>query len=256
MPPFPKIPKNRTAELLLILRHVSNGHYFWTADEIAVEKLHRLLTKWQHYALTAKPHQRLYRKKTQRASTQLVIGHGYAAGTRPILTDGASAEMPGVPNPETAEMPVPLATPVTPWIMLGTPGKDGLVDGAATPGAVKDARSRHGRIEWHGYQLVQLPKTYPTAEGKLKTETTWTWRLTATRYREWEAAVVELAKRKETARLQETFAVLARLPMFAGVRQQVFKLHREANKLLGKTQGERLHPLELPFVTMSQLYGE
>lgn len=224
-------PRNRTAELQLILRLVSQGYSLWTADQIPIGKLPGFLNKWEHYRLLADPAARAYRKQSGRANTHLVLEHRYN-------------ELDADTEPQT-----PIA-----WLMLSTPGRDGLGDDAAHPGPALDASNKEQRIEWMGYQLTRQPKHYKTADGTLRKEITWTWRLPGRRYAEWEALLVAAAKQRDYPSINQAFAVLRALPMFAGIRQQVKRLHAETNRMLKKMGGSVLPPLNLPVMTMLPLW--
>jgi len=228
-----RAPRNRTAELQLILRLVAQGYTLWTSDQIPISKLPGFLAKWERYRLMADPAARAYRKQTGRANTHLVLEHRF--------------------NEPDAD-----AGPREPihWLMLGTPGRDGLSDAAAHPGPVLDAANKDQRIDWMGYQLTRQPKHYKTADGQLRNEVTWTWRLPGRRYAEWEALLVATAKQRDYSATNQAFAVLRALPMFAGIRQQVKRLHAETNRMLKKMGGSVLPPLNLPVMTMLPLWPE
>ena len=228
-----KAPRNRTAELQLILRHVAKGYVFWTADEIPLCKLTGFLKKWEHLRILADPPARSWRKRIGRANTHLVLEH---------LFNGRE----GVPL--SPEMKVR-------WLLLGAAGRDGLDDSSVPqPGAVLDARTAAGRVLWMGYELVYQRKTFKTADGRLKSDSTWTWRIPVQRYKEWEAHVVCAAKQLDYSALAKTFAILGAFPMFAGIRKQVFQLFSETNKMLRKVGGIPMKKLELPYVTLTRIW--
>lgn len=228
-----RAPRNRTGELQLILRLVSQGYTLWTADQIPIGKLQGFVDKWSHYRLLADPAARAYRKKMGRANTHLVLEHGYNALNADESPRG-----------------------IVRWLMLGTPGRDGLGDGTARPGPVLDATNKVQRIEWMGYQLTRQPKHFTTAEGVVRREISWTWRLPGCRYAEFEALLIEAAKRRDYSLLNQTFAVLCSLPMFAGIRTQVLRLRSETNRMLKKMGGSLLPSLNLPFITMLPIWPE
>lgn len=226
-----RAPRNRTAELQLILRLVSQGYSLWTTDRIPIGKLPGFLSKWEHYRLLADPAARAYRKQTGRANTHLLLEHRF----NELDADAGPKE------------------PIH-WLMLSTPGRDGLGDDAAHPGPVFDAANKDQRIEWMGYQLTRQPKHYKTADGTLRKEITWTWRLPGRRYAEWEALLVAAAKQRDYPAINQAFTVLSTLPMFAGIREQVRRLHIETNRVLKKMGGSMLPPLDLPFMTMLPIW--
>jgi len=226
-------PRNRTAELQLILRLVSQGYTLWTADQIPISKLPGFLVKWARYRLLADPAARAYRKQTGRANTHLVIEHRF--------NDLDAYEGP----------PKSIC-----WLMLGTVGGDGLGDAAAHPGPIFDATNQGQRIEWMGYQLTRQPKHYKTGDGQLRKEITWTWRLPGRRYAEWEALLVAAAKQHDYQAINQAFTVLRGWPMFAGIRLQVMRLHAETNRVLKKMGGSMLPRPDLPVMTLLPLWPD
>lgn len=228
-----RAPRNRTAELQLILRLVTQGYTLWTTDRIPIGKLPGFVDKWERYRVQANPAARAYRKQTGRANTHLVLEHRF----NELNADAAAKE--------------PLH-----WLMLGTPGRDGLADDAAHPGPVLDATRKDQHIEWMGYQLTRQAKHYTTGEGQLRKEITWTWRMPGRRYAEWEALLIAAAKKRDYSAINQAFAVLCGLPMFAGIREQVKRLRAETNRMLKKMGGSVLPPLNLPFMTMLPIWPE
>lgn len=226
-------PRNRTAELQLIIRLVSQGYTLWTADQIPLGKLQGFVAKWQHYRLLADPAARAYRKQLKRANTHLVLEHRYNELDRCIS------------NRELVH-----------WLMLGTQGRDGLGDNPPHPGPVRDAANKAQRLEWMGYQLVRQPKRYATKDGVLRTEVTWTWRLSGRRYAEWEALLIAAAKIRDYAYINQVFAILCCLPIFAGIREQVKRLRDETNRMLKKVGGANLAPLMLPVMTLHKIWPD
>ncbi len=142
------------------------------------------------------------------------------------------------------------------WWMLSTAGKDGLATTTRPPGPVRDCRTQDGRLQVEGYELLQQPKTFKDDSGKTKTVTTWTWRLSPHRYREWEALLVAKAKAGDSRGLYGAFACLREMPMFAGVRAQVLRLLHETNRMLGKVGGTPILLPDLPVMRMQQLWDE
>lgn len=226
-----RAPRNRTAELQLIQRLVSQGYTLWTTDQIPLGKLSGFIQKWARYRFLANPAARAYRKQSGRANSHLILEHRFNALE---VADQASERMQ--------------------WLMVGTRGRDGLGDDQLHPGLVMDADCRDSHLQWMGYELVWQSKHYTTADGQLRQETTWTWRLPSRRYREWEALLIESAKRRDYAALNQSFGVLCGSPMFAGVRAQVLRLRSETNRMLKKMGGAALPSLDLPFMTLLPIW--
>jgi hypothetical protein len=226
-----RAPRNRTAELQLILRHVAQGYIYWTADQIPKAKLPGFITKWADLRLLADPAARSWRKQSGRANAHIVLAHEMNATEQ---------------NSESDHLH---------WILLGTAGKEGLTGNGKKPGVIRDATTKEGRIVWKGYELVRQQKTFKTKDGRQKSELTWTWRIVPVRFKEWEAHIHQSAKQRDYAALQQTFGILSRLPLFAGIRSQIEKLHFEANKMLNKVGGNPMPPLKLPFVTLAKIWA-
>ena len=180
-------------------------------------------------ALRADAPARSYRKKKEQANHSLVI--------TPDWREAADVD------------------PVR-WFITGTVGIGSIVTMAHPPAPVFDARRVAGRINFGDYELALLPKAWMDADGVKQKDTTWTWRLCSARFREWEAHVIERAKQRDRTGLETAFAGLAAMPQFAGVRSQVFRLHKEANKMLSKGNREPLPPLNLPKMRMIKLYSD
>lgn len=106
------------------------------------------------------------------------------------------------------------------------------------------------------YELLEQPKTFRDKQGKVKTVTTWTWCLAPSRYREWEALLVERAKVRDRAGIDQLFGCLRAMPMFAGILAQVIRLAQETNKMLGKVGGSPFELPTLPVMRMVKLWDE
>lgn len=224
-----RIPRHLTALMQHMQRLVASGHYFWTADRIPVGKLAGFIAKWQpDFHLRADSAARAYRRRVGRASVHLCV--------HPDLLDVKREMMD--------------------WWMLSTGGKDGLQASARVPGAVQDCRTLAGRLRCRDYELLEQPKTFRDPSGKLKTVTTWTWRLSGERVREWEALLVERARLRDMTEIARIFESLRMMPMFAGVRTQVLRLAMETNKILGKVRGNAYALPELPVIRMVKLWQE
>lgn len=220
------VPRHLTAHLQHLLRLVACGHHYWTADRITVAHLPRLVAKWAHpLRLRADAPARAYAKRVGIASVHLCLS-------------------PDLADPTTQE---------TRWWMLATAGREGLLGAARTPGPVQDCRHLDGRLRCGDYELLQATREYRQGH-KAKTATTWTWRLTPSRYREWEALLVEQALQGNRASVAGTLDCLAAMPLFAGIRDQVQRLAREANKVLGKVRQPPIATPDLPTMRMVRLW--
>jgi hypothetical protein len=225
-----RIPRNLTALLQLIQRQVTAGAVYWTSDVIPIEKLGGFIERWQPaYHLRADPPARAYRKRTHKASVHLVVHPDY------FDTSNSTVR----------------------WWMLSTAGGNGLVAvSGPKPGPVSDCRTLSGRLRCGDYELLQQEKAFTDKSGKVKTVTSWTWRIAPGRYREWEALLVERAKMRDLEAIHGAFACLRSMPMFAGIRLQVQRLAVEANKMSGKVGGQRYELPDLPIMRMVKLWRD
>lgn len=223
------VPRNLTALMQHMLRLVTSGHTYYVSDGIPRAKLEGFIGKWQpDFALRADAPARAYRRRVGRASVHLCL------------------------HPEVLEDSCTVVT----WWMLSSAGKMGLLTASRIPGAVRDCRTLEGRLRCQDYELLEQPKSYTEPSGKVKTLTTWTWRIAPARYREWEALLVERALQKDGAEIRRIFECLRSLPMFAGIRAQVSRLAWETNKVLRKVGGAPFELAELPTMRMVKLWTE
>jgi len=225
-----RIPRNISAAMQALQRLMASGHIYWCAGTVPKNRLVAFIEKWESRGLVlrADAPKRSYRKKKELANHSLVIAPDWREATD--------------------------SDPVS-WIITGTVGIGSMATMPCPPAPVFDARRAAGRIDFVGYELALLPKAWIDADGLKQKDTTWTWRLNVARLREWEAYIIELAKQRDRTSLAAAFAGLAAMPQFAGVRSQIFRLHKEANKMLAKVGGEPLSPLNLPKMRMIKLYN-
>ncbi len=222
-----RIPRNLTALLQHIQRSVSKGHYYWCQGTIPPNKLSGFLQKWATLGLRADAPARAYRKAKGRASVHFCLSPDYMKfGEEPLN-----------------------------WWILSTTGRDGLLS-ERPPAPVKDARRASERLVIGDYQLARLAKEWRGADGKLKRETTWTWRLTNQRFQEWEILLVIQAKQRDKDALLRSFNALASMPQFSGVRNQSLKLMRTANHYLEKFGSTPLPIPMLPKMRMIKLWND
>lgn len=224
-----QVPRNLTALMQHMLRQVTSGHTCYVTDAIPRGKLEGFIAKWQPvFQLRADAPARAYRRRVGRASVHLCL------------------------HPEVLEAS---NTGVT-WWMLSSAGKEGLLTVSRVPGQVRDCRTLEGRLRCQDYELLEQPKSYTEPSGKVKTLTTWTWRISPVRYREWEALLVERARQRNVVQIKQLFECLQMMPMFAGVRTQVLHLAWETNKVLKKVGGAPVELTELPIMRMIKLWAD
>ena len=223
-----RIPRNLTALMQHMQRQVTSGHFYYVTDAIPREKLAGFVDKWQPvFQLRADAPARAYRRKTGRASVHLCLHPDALAGAATVS-----------------------------WWMLSTEGVNGLRSASRVPGAVRDCRTQEGRLRYQDYELLAQAKIYTEPSGKVKTETTWTWRISPARYREWEAMLVERARQRDGVEVRHLFECLCAMPMFAGVRAQVSRLAWETNKVLQKVGGAPIELGDLPTMLMIKLWAD
>ncbi len=223
-----KVPRNNTAAMQLIQLYAQSGHVFWTTGEIEPKKLRRFLPKLAGFRIDRDAPGRVYDKSKGIASCHLVV----------------LETAPGLLN----------------WVLVSTPGKSGLADPDSPKlGPVSDTRLRGQHLRWKHYELLHAEKkieVYGEHGKRTVRDTTWTWRLTAQRYKEHEAFIVNRVKHRDVDGVDKELHALAMMPMFSGIRGQTLKLFMEAKKLAGKF-GLAIAPVpELPFMTKQSIYAE
>ncbi len=211
------IPPTLTAHLQNIQDALAGSHaFFYCHDNIQKTKLSAFVDKWQAFGLRADAPARAYRKRTGKASVILCISHDY----------------------------LDLAAIKTDWWMFSTPGKLGLADKESDlPGKVMDARTLP-RLAVGDYEFLQAEKAITRKEK----DTTWTWRMTPKRFKEWEAWLVERAQQHDLKAVLSGFQTIRHQPLAAGVRGQVMRLEFDVNRLLQKLGHPQINLGELPIM--------
>jgi hypothetical protein len=98
------------------------------------------------------------------------------------------------------------------WLTVTEPGT-----GSHSAHAIEklhDTRSKDGRIEIDGYELVRLPKK--NSEG-----TKFTWRMSSTKYQNWREYIIDTVRSGSVAAMHRMLYQLWSAPGFAGVRSQI-----------------------------------
>lgn len=215
-----KLPRSRTAAMLLMQQLAVSGHVHHVSGTITRDKLRRYLEKLSVFGIYRDAPGRAYDRKKGTASVHLVV-----------------VEL----DPDTAY-----------WCLLSTAGRGGLADPSAPNfGKVKDSRLRGQHLTFLGYELLHQEKRIEKVAGS-----TWTWRLTAQRYAELEAAVVQVARERRTGALAELVERQSSMPLFSGVRGQVLKLNALAAKLSVKFKHGELPLPRLPYMTKLPIYEQ
>lgn len=201
------IPPTLIGHLQNIQDALAGSHaFFYCHDSILKSKLPAFIDKWQAFGLRADAPARAYRKRTGRAAVILCISNDYLN----VEVDRVS------------------------WWMFSTAGKLGLADADCDkPGKVFDAR-RLPRLAVGDYEFVEATKQVPRGEKS----TTWTWRMTPQRFKEWEAWLAERAKQKRLDQVESGFQSIRNQPLAAGVRAQVQKLEFDINRLVRKVNND------------------
>lgn len=119
----PKLPKNKTAAMSLVLQHTARGYRYWTGGQITAAKASRFATKFDAaYGVGRTPQQRAYYRARGLAASALII----------------------LPRPKQ---------PVADWVLLVTPG----TSSATQLESLRDCAEQAGRLQFAGYELVQQP---------------------------------------------------------------------------------------------------
>jgi hypothetical protein len=164
---------------------VSRGNYLWTAGQVPAIKFEALALKFtDRYHLDLTPAQRVYRRRTGQAVAYLVA---WQESRSQVC-----------------------------WWLLATPG-EGLITELEN---LRDARSKPGRIEVDGYELLQAP-----IKGR---KTTWTWRNTRANYSSWQERITTAIRSHNDFNLRQALYSLRRTPGFAALRREALLLFRFA----------------------------
>lgn len=183
---YVKIPVSKRAAMRVILETVQRGSRYWCAGRVHPEKALGFAEKMAKlYHADANAAQRAYAKRMGRANTTVLMFPGNAES---IL-----------------------------WWLLVTPGT-GLVHEREK---LMDAHDKRSRLTWlDQYELVHEQRSRTEGGGRH-----WTWRLTAPRFAQLDAAMRELAashgghdRRDDLDALVQS---LMRMPGYHGVRAQV-----------------------------------
>lgn len=204
--------------MLLIQQLVAAGHIYHLSGEIPRHKLRGFMRKLELFNIARDAPGRHYDRKKGRASVHLVV----------------------------VELDVQTAF----WCLLSTGGKKGLADPeSADLGRVLNCRLKGQHLRFLGYELLHQEKKIEKVAGS-----TWTWRLTASRYKELEAAVVAIARERKAGNLAELVERQSSMPLFSGVRGQVLKLNALAKKLSMKFKRGELSLPSLPYMVKQSVY--
>lgn len=213
-----KLPRSKTAAMLLMQQLATSGHYYYLSGLIPVTKLGQFLPKLEQFGIYRDAPGRAYDRRRRRASVHLVV---VELGNREVF-----------------------------WCLLSTAGKGGLADPEAPNlGAVKDSRLRGQHLRFLAYELLEYEKRMP----KVKT-TTWTWRIEPTRYVEFEAAVVQTVRERDSPAIIAMIERHSAMPLFSGVRGQVLKLNHLASKLANKFGRGVVELPTLPYMLKLPIY--
>lgn len=213
-----KLPRSKTAAMLLMQQLTAAGHYYYLSGQMPVAKLGRFLPKLEQFGIYRDAPGRAYDRRRRRASVHLVV----------VELDNAEVF----------------------WCLLSTAGRGGLADPAAPNlGAVKDGRLRGQHLRFLSYELLQYEKRLPKVKA-----TTWTWRIEPTRYAEFEAAAVQTARERDCTAISAMIERHSAMPLFSGVRGQVLKLNQLAAKLSSKFGHGDIELPTLPYMVKLSIY--
>ncbi|WP_139167174.1 hypothetical protein [Chromobacterium sphagni] len=214
-----KLPRSKTAAMLLMQQLATSGHYYYLSGQMPATNLRRFLPKLEQFGIYRDAPGRAYDRRKRRASVHLVV---VEFDNREVF-----------------------------WCLLSTAGKGGLADpDAPNLGAVKDSRLRGQHLRFLAYELLEYEKRMP----KVKT-TTWTWRIEPARYAELEAAVVQTVRERDRPAIIAMIERHSAMPLFSGVRGQVLKLNHLAGKLARKFGRGEIELPKLPYMVKLPLYN-
>lgn len=229
------LARSKSAALNRVLDVVPKGYQFYTAGEVPIEKLGKLLRKFQErYGIACSPAQRLTRKKKGLANALLVLylAPDQAPGEATLKVTRLSPEQVTPQSPEelaqsvtrsATDLPADSASGGVPiqvtraapfgvrvsWLLLATAGGGAVWNEETLKSVVDD------RLQWLGYELVRHP---------VRGQTSWTWRRPKEAMAELYAVLTELLIRRRPDDVASTLARIARQPGFAGVREQSWRL--------------------------------
>ncbi|MFH1493974.1 MAG: hypothetical protein ABIG70_04170 [Pseudomonadota bacterium] len=194
-----KLPRNVTGAMQLMQLHAQTGHHLWCSDVIRAVHLEKFIMKFGELHVERSAPMRLYWKRRGNASVHLIL--------------------------------LPEAVGLVRWVLMSTPGKNGLQYHA--PGAVGDLTMRGQHLQWRHYELLRLPKEWRQDERR-RTDETVTWRMQPEAYKTHEALIVDRAQQHDHRGLLTELEALRMQPLFAGVRNQVWQLQGVAHKVWAK----------------------
>lgn len=247
------IPLSRTksAALSRILDMVPKGYTFYTAGEVSIQKLERLITKFhERYGIGCSPAQRITRKQKGLANASLVVFWPAIEGESGLtgklsaqlnenqpdqLSGNRAKQLAGeITHPATFQLTETGSVPEVGEVARQLAEKPGVPLSDGVPGSVmvswcllvtkgsglvREAESLKSvterRLIWLGYELVRHP---------VRGSTCWTWRRPKEVMAEWYALLGELCARRHTKAVAEALERMARQPGFAGVREQGWQL--------------------------------
>jgi len=213
-----RIPRNKTAALQHIQNLVVRGYSSWTDGTILHTKLERFVHKMdENYGVTENIQMRARNRAKKSASTHLVI----------------------YPCDDTSYY----------WWLLVTAGRGNVHEMER----LQDALSPVNRVKFgEQFELLYRQRTRVQGGGA-----GWTWRMQKTYYENWEYDLVRAVRSYNTKEVQNVINMLTRMPMFAGVREQVYKLLRRGERVWRRS-GERTEvkwPGKLPYLQRIKIWS-
>ena len=220
----PLVLTHLSTYLQRIADYVRLGYRHWVGGEIAADKARTFIRKFDaRYGVGRSRHQRAWARQKGEAGAVLLL-YAPSAARRP--TTGETGQ-----TADTRALTSDRGCPTLYWMLLITAGEHV----AQRLETLQDATTPGGRLGFHGYELVQLPRPGQAAPS-------WTWRMSEAQYHGWRARLIEAARR-EARRLPEEIARLIKTPGFSGCRKQVKKLLQ-----LARGEYRRRHPGETALV--------
>ncbi len=187
-PKLPIQPLVMTDKNLLMQRLsdcIGNGYPLWISGGVSENKVESLVRRFDlNYQVLADRNERARRKRAGLGNARLLLWHDEKAG-RVV------------------------------WWMFVSPAELGS-HGAHALEKLHDMRKRE-RVEFHGFELVRLPKKGQEGERL-------TWRMTEHKYGAWRDSIIEMVRSGNIRELHGMLYGLFASPGFGGVRSQIGKL--------------------------------
>lgn len=184
------IYKHKTDLMREIIRLVSHGYHHWISGSVDPKKTKALVWKFEdRYSVNSTSQQRYRRKAKGLANVRLLMW----------------------PNDDSGKIE---------WWLFATDGESEIFQMEK----MTDLRSKTGRVNLTGYELVKTPRSGRSAQ--------WSWRMTKSTYEQWRERIKTAVRRQrqtpDDSLIRQALFSLRRVPGFAESRRQAFALEKYA----------------------------